>query len=117
MKQIDKNIEYSTEQFELGAEELKNKHYVLRLYVAGSTPRSKRAIVNVKKICEEYLKDRYKLEVIDLYQKPNLAKGEQIVAVPTLMKKLPPPLRRIIGDMADLKRVLIGLDLQEIKKK
>lgn len=117
MKKTDKNIEYSTEQFELAAEESKDKNYLLRLYVAGSTPRSTMAIVNIKKICEVYLKDRYKLEVIDLYQKPNLAKGEQLIAVPTLLKKLPPPLRRIIGDMSNLKRVLIGLDLKEIKKK
>jgi circadian clock protein KaiB len=89
--------------------------WVLRLYVAGSTPQSVRAIANIKKICEEHLKGRYDLEVIDLYQKPNLAQGEQIIAVPTLLKKLPLPLRRIIGDMSNLERVLIGLDLQEVK--
>jgi circadian clock protein KaiB len=85
------------------------------LYVAGSTPQSVRAIANIKKICEEHLKGRYDLEVIDLYQKPNLAQGEQIIAVPTLLKKLPLPLRRIIGDMSNLERVLIGLDLREVK--
>ncbi|RPJ07250.1 MAG: circadian clock protein KaiB [Spirochaetaceae bacterium] len=90
--------------------------WILRLYVAGTTPQSVRAIGNIKKICEEYLKELYDLEVIDLYRKPGLAKGEQILAVPTLIKKLPPPLRRIIGDMSNLDRVLIGLDLREAKK-
>jgi circadian clock protein KaiB len=87
--------------------------YFLRLYVAGMTPRSVQAIANVKKICEEYLKGRYELKVVDLYQQPQLAQGEQIVAVPTLIKKLPLPLRRIIGDMSKTERVLVGLDLQK----
>ncbi len=87
--------------------------YVLRLYVAGQTPKSGNAIANIKKICEENLKGRYVLDVIDLYQQPQLAQGEQIVAVPTLIKKLPPPLRRIIGDMSDTERVLVGLDLRK----
>ena len=91
----------------------KNKHYVLRLYVSGNTPRSLNAIANVKRICEEHLKERYELEVIDLYQQPQLAQGEQIIAAPTLIKKLPLPLRRIIGDMSRIERVLVGLDLQE----
>jgi circadian clock protein KaiB len=95
--------------------EADNNKWVLRLYVTGSTPQSVRAITNIKKICEEHLKGRYDLEVIDLYQKPNLAHGEQIIAVPTLLKKLPLPLRRIIGDMSNLERVLIGLDLREVK--
>ena len=90
-------------------------HYVLRLYVAGTTPRSTRAIVNIKKICEEHLQGRYDLQVIDIYQQPVLAAGEQIIAVPTLIKKLPPPLRRIIGDLSDLERVLIGLDLKPMR--
>jgi circadian clock protein KaiB len=88
------------------------KRYVLRLYVAGATPRSVRAIANVKRICEEHLKGRYELDVIDLYQQPQLARGEQIIAVPTLIKKLPPPLQRIIGDMSITERVLVGLDVQ-----
>jgi circadian clock protein KaiB len=95
--------------------EANSNKWVLRLYVAGSTPQSVRAIANIKKICEDHLKGRYDLEVIDLYQKPNLARGEQIIAVPTLLKKLPFPLRRVIGDMSNLERVLIGLDLQEVK--
>ncbi len=86
--------------------------YVLRLYVAGMTARSARAISNIKQICEEHLKGRYDLQVIDIYQQPVLAQGEQIIAVPTLIKKLPPPLRRIIGDLSDRERVLIGLDVR-----
>jgi circadian clock protein KaiB len=87
--------------------------YVLRLYVAGHTPKSIDAISNIKRICEEYLKGRYLLEVIDLYQQPQLAQGEQIIALPTLIKKLPLPLRRIIGNMSNSERVLVGLDLRE----
>ena len=87
-------------------------HYVLKLYVAGQSPKSVNAIANMKKICEEELQGHYDLEVIDLYQKPQLAQGEQIIAVPTLIKKLPPPLRRIIGDMSNTERVLVGLDIR-----
>lgn len=86
--------------------------YELRLYVTGLTPRSTRAISNIKEICETHLKGRYDLQVIDIYQQPALAKGEQIVAVPTLIKNLPSPLRRIIGDLSDRERVLIGLDIR-----
>jgi len=85
--------------------------YVLRLYVSGSTLKSALAVENIKRICEQHLKNRYDLEVIDIYQQPNLARDEQIVAVPTLIKRLPPPLRRLIGDLSNLKRVLFGLDL------
>ncbi len=85
--------------------------YVLRLYVSGSTLKSAVAVANIKRICEEHLKNRYDLEVIDIYQQPNLARDDQIVAVPTLIKRLPPPLRRLIGDMSDLNKVLFGLDL------
>lgn len=92
---------------------LKKEKYILRLYVTGTTPQSVRAIANIKQICEEHLKGRYDLEVIDLYQQPNLASGEQIIAAPTLIKKLPLPLRRIIGDMSGTERVLVGLDLRE----
>jgi circadian clock protein KaiB len=87
--------------------------YVLRLYVAGQTPKSVNAIMNIKKICEENLKGCYVLNVIDLYQQPQLADGEQIIAVPTLIRKLPPPLRRIIGDMSNTERLLVGLDLRK----
>ena len=88
------------------------KKCLLRLYVAGSTPQSTRAILNIQQICEEHLKGRYELEVIDIYQRPQLAKDEQIIAVPTLVKKLPAPLRRLIGDLSDSERVLVGLDLR-----
>jgi circadian clock protein KaiB len=84
----------------------------LRLYVAGVTPNSVRAIANLKRICEEYLQGHYTLEVIDLYQQPELAEGEQIIAAPTLIKQLPLPLRRVIGDMSNQERVLVGLDLR-----
>ena len=85
--------------------------YVLRLYVSGSTLKSARAVENIKRICEQHLKNRYDLEVIDIYQQPNLARDEQIVAVPTLIKRLPPPVRRLIGDLSNTKEVLFGLDL------
>jgi circadian clock protein KaiB len=90
--------------------------YLLRLYVTGTTPASVRAIQNIKNLCEKHLHGRYDLEVVDLYLKPELARGEQIIAAPTLIKKLPLPLRRIIGDMANTERVLVGLDISEIKK-
>lgn len=88
--------------------------YVLRLYVTGMTPRSTLAIMRIKEVCEEYLHGRYELEVIDIYQQPQLAKGEQIIATPTLIKKLPSPLRRIVGDLSNKERVLLGLDLREV---
>jgi circadian clock protein KaiB len=86
--------------------------YLLHLYVAGPTPKSVRAIANLKSLCEAYLPDAYDLEVIDIYQQPVRAKAAQIIAVPTLIKQLPPPLRRLIGDLSDLRRLLVGLDLQ-----
>jgi circadian clock protein KaiB len=86
--------------------------YNLILYVAGQSPKSVNAIANIKKICEEHLQGRYLLDVIDLYQQPQLALGEQISAVPTLLRKLPSPLRRIIGDLSNTERVLVGLDLR-----
>jgi len=90
----------------------KNKEYLLRLYIAGTTARSARAVANIKDICEGNLKNRYDLQVIDIYQQPVLAKGEQIIAAPTLVKKLPSPLRRFIGDLSDTERILVGLDLR-----
>jgi circadian clock protein KaiB len=90
--------------------------YVLRLYVAGIGPKSSKAIREVTQICEDNLKGRYELHIIDIYQQPTLAKGEQIIAAPTLIKKLPLPLRRVIGDMANRDRVLVGLDLVPEKK-
>ena len=107
-----KEIQEATAAFEEAIKEAPSERYLLRLYVAGINPRSSTAIRNVMQICEEHLKDRYELEIIDLYQQPTLAKGEQIVAAPTLIKKLPSPLRRIIGDMASKDRILVGLDLR-----
>ena len=86
-------------------------HYLLRLFVTGSTPRSARAIQNIRALCEERLHGRYDLEVIDIYQHPEQAKPEQIIVTPTLVKKLPLPFRKIIGDLSDKERVLVGLDL------
>jgi circadian clock protein KaiB len=84
----------------------------LRLYVAGQTAKSIKAFANLKKICEEHLAGKYSIEVIDLSANPRLAKGDQILALPTLVRKLPPPLRKIIGDLSDSERVLVGLDLR-----
>jgi circadian clock protein KaiB len=103
----------SAQAFERTLASSKKPLYVLRLYVTGVTPKSVRAIANVKKICEDHLKGRYELEVIDLYQRPQLAEGEQICAAPTLIKKMPVPLRRIIGDMSNTERMLVGLDLRK----
>jgi circadian clock protein KaiB len=89
-------------------------NYVLRLYVSGSTLKSALAVKNIKRICEQYLKSRYDLEVIDIYQQPNLARDEQIVAVPTLVKRFPHPLRTIVGDLSNSVRLLVGLDLQKV---
>jgi len=87
------------------------ERYTLRLYVAGMTSRSARAVENVRAFCEKHLEGRYDLQVIDVYQQPALAKSEQLIAAPTLIKKLPLPLRRLIGDMSNEDRVLVGLDL------
>jgi circadian clock protein KaiB len=84
----------------------------LRLYVAGQTPKCITAFANLKKICEEHLQGRYDIEIVDLLKQPQLARGEQIVAVPTLVRKLPPPMRKIIGDLSNTERVLVGLDLR-----
>lgn len=90
----------------------KNAKYVLRLYVTGTTGKSVRAIQNVRRICDEHLKGLYDLEVIDIYKNLPLARGDQIVAAPTLIKQLPEPLRRLIGDMSDEQKVLVGLDIR-----
>ena len=84
----------------------------LRLYVAGQTPRSLTAFKNLKDICEEYLKGEYHIEVVDLMENPTLARGDQILAIPTLVRKLPQPIRKIIGDLSNTERVLVGLDIQ-----
>jgi circadian clock protein KaiB len=89
-----------------------NQKYVLRLYVTGSTPRSTKAIANLRAVCEQHLSGRYDLEVIDIFQQPVLARGEQIIAAPTLIKELPAPIRKFVGDLSNTERVLMGLDLK-----
>jgi len=111
----EKTLKDESKEFEKKIKASPKKKYVLRLYIAGVTPKSTRAIMNVRKICEENLKGRYDLEVVDIYQQPILAKGEQIIAAPTLLKKLPLPLRKFIGDMSDTKKILVGLDLRPKK--
>ena len=103
---------HKTANLEMFEETQDGAKYVLRLYVTGMTPRSTEAITTIKAICEEHLQGRYDLEVIDIYQHPQLAKDEQIIAVPTLVKELPAPLRRLIGNLSDVDRVLFGLDLR-----
>jgi circadian clock protein KaiB len=88
--------------------------YQLRLYVAGQTPKSIKAFANLKKICEEHLNGNYAIEVIDLMKNPQLAKGDQILAIPTLVRKVPLPMRKIIGDLSDTERVLVGLNIVEM---
>lgn len=90
---------------------MKKASYKLILYVAGTTPKSLDAFANLKKICNEYLKGQYSIEVIDLLKDPKLAKGDQIIAMPTLVRKLPPPLKKIIGDLSNKEKVLIGLNI------
>jgi len=101
-----------TERFEQALNQPHNERFLLRLYVTGMTPKSTRAVENARRICETHLQGRYDLEVIDIYQQPQLAEGEQIVAAPTLIRKLPLPLRRVIGDLSDTERVLLGLDIK-----
>jgi circadian clock protein KaiB len=115
MKEKKTKAEGSTKMIDLAMAESGKDKYILRLYITGTTSRSVLAITNLKKICEEYLEGRYELEVIDLYRMPSLAKDEQIIAAPTLIKKLPLPFRRIIGDMSDVEKVLMGLDLRKVK--
>ncbi|MHB0955317.1 MAG: circadian clock protein KaiB [Pirellulaceae bacterium] len=88
----------------------------LRLYVAGQTPKSVTAFTNLKRICEEHLAGQYRIEVIDLLENPQLAEGDQILAIPTLVRKLPEPVKKIIGDLSNVERVLVGLDLREVVK-
>ena len=90
--------------------------FLLRLYVAGQTPKCMRAFANLKKICEEYLAGRYHIEMIDLLQNPQLARGDQILAVPTLVRRLPEPIKKIIGDLSNTERVLVGLDLRPARR-
>jgi circadian clock protein KaiB len=91
---------------------LEGEHYNLRLYVAGQTPKSNAAVANLRRICEEHLAGRYTVEVVDLLVQPQLAAGDQILAVPTLVRRLPAPLKRVIGSLANTERVLVGLDIR-----
>jgi circadian clock protein KaiB len=109
---VRKKGETTTEEFENAAAKRDRAKYVLRLYVTGMTPKSTQAVANVQKLCEKHLAGRYELKVVDIFQQPKLAKGEQIIAAPTLIKKLPLPLRRLIGDMSDTERFLVGIDLK-----
>ena len=110
---MTKKLTGSAAEFEKKRERTKKENYVLRLYIAGMTPKSKQAILNIKRICDGHLKDRYELEVIDIMRNPVLAAGEQIIATPTLIRKLPLPLRRFIGDMTQAERILMGIDLKK----
>ena len=101
----------SAQAFERALAESPDSHFVLRLYVSGMTPRSRQAIDNIRNLCEEHLAGRYDLEIVDIYQQPGLAKDAQIIAAPTLVKKLPPPLRKVIGDMGDPGRIMVVLGI------
>lgn len=90
--------------------------YLLRLYVAGQTPKSVQAFANLQTICETHLHGRYRIEVVDLLENPALARGEQILALPAVVRQLPPPVKKIIGDFSNAERVLVGLDLRPVKK-
>ena len=105
-------VQDSSEAFELASGQAEQEYYLLRLYVAGLTPNSRRAIENVEKLCAEHLQGRFELEIIDIYQQPIFAKEGQIVAAPTLVKELPLPLRKFVGDMSQTERILLGLDLR-----
>jgi circadian clock protein KaiB len=111
-QQDDKQPADKSEEFERLLDDQQHSQFVLRLYVTGLTSRSTQAINNIKNICDEDLKGRYELEVIDLAKQPELAKGEDIIAAPTLIKRLPLPLRRLIGDLSNRERVVSGLDLR-----
>jgi len=106
-------LQDATQVFELALHETDQGNYVLRLYVSGMTPNSQRAIRNIRKICADHLEGRYQLEIIDIYQQPIFAKEGQIVAAPTLVKELPLPLRKFIGDLSQTERILLGLDIRK----
>lgn len=103
------------EKTKVSRERQSKKAMQLRLYVAGQTPKSVAAFANLKKICDEHLPGQYEIEVIDLLKQPQLAAGDQILAIPTLVRKLPQPARKIIGDLSNTERVLVGLDIRESK--
>jgi circadian clock protein KaiB len=110
---IKNKFRNATDAFEeaLKISSIRRAKYILRLYVSGSSPRSMKAVYNLKKLCEEHLPDDYDLEVIDIYENPQVATREQIIAAPTLVKKLPAPLRRFVGDLSNTQKLLMGLDI------
>lgn len=111
---MDKKVQNKVKEFESAlTSEKKGDKYILRLFVAGINPKSRKAIENLRGILEENLKDQYELEIIDIYQQPIFAKEGQIVAAPTLIKELPPPLRRFVGDLSNKERILLGLHLKK----
>lgn len=101
------------DDFEKALADSKDTHYVFRLYVAGNTQKSANTILKLRQVCEEYLKGQYELEVIDIYQQPSAAKTDEVIATPTLVKRLPLPIRRIIGDLTEKDRILVGLNLSQ----
>jgi circadian clock protein KaiB len=102
----------ATEAMEEALTQKESEKYILKLYITGMTPRSQQALRNIEKVCREYLANRFELQVIDIYQQPTLAKDDQIIAVPTLVKKLPAPLRKLIGDLSQEDKIILGLDLK-----
>lgn len=112
---LKKRLRSTTELFEetLNRKPLRRVEYIFRLYVTGSTPRSLKAIYNLKRFCDEHLPDDYDLEVIDIYEDPDAARAEQIIAAPTLIKRLPAPLRRFVGDLSNPQKLLIGLGIHK----
>ena len=112
-KKVNNDINKLEEYENTLTSEKKGDKYILRLFIAGISPKSRKAIDNLREILEENLKDQYELEIIDIYQQPIFAKEGQIIAAPTLIKELPPPLRRFIGDLSDKERILLGLNLKK----
>lgn len=112
---LKKKLHNATEKFEeaLNRKRGHRVEYILRLYVTGSSPTSLKAISNLKRLCEQYLPGAYDLQVIDIYKNPDAARDEQIIAAPTLIKRLPAPLRRFVGDLSNTQKLLIGLDIRE----
>jgi len=112
---LSNKLQNATEKFEeaLNGKRERRAEYILRLYVTGSTPRSLKAISNLKRLCDEYLPGAYDLQVIDIYKNPDAARDAQIIAAPTLIKRLPAPIRRFVGDLSNTQRLLIGLDIRE----
>jgi circadian clock protein KaiB len=112
---LDTDMNKSVAKKRILSKRTRSNFWELRLYIAGQTPNSIAAVANLKKICEEQLKGKYRIEVIDLLKKPQLAKGDQIVAIPTLVRRLPPPVKKIVGNLSKTERALVGLDIQRAR--